>query len=104
MRGKLLALVEKHKSLWDGTLGLIKNTVHRIHLRPGAARVRQMPYKAGNRPRQLEAEQVEEMRALGVIDPATGDWASPVFIVPKPNANLRFCIYYRVILTRCCRC
>lgn len=95
LREKLKELVVKHQSLWDGTLGLIKNTEHRIRLRPGATPVRQYPYKAGHRQRQMEDEQVEKMRKLDVIEPATGEWASPVVLVPKPDGTPRFCIDYR---------
>eukprot|EP00170_Pyropia_yezoensis_P001995 contig_8509_g1999 len=64
LRDQLMGLVEKYKSLWDGTLGLIKNTVHHIHLKPGITPVRQMPYKAGHRHLQREEDQMENMRKL----------------------------------------
>lgn len=76
---------------WDGTLGLIQSKVHRIHLKPGAAPARQMPNKAGHRHRKMEEERVKEMRRLEVIEPAVGEWASPVVIVPKPEGTPRFC-------------
>lgn len=91
LRDQFMGLVEKYESLWDGTLGLIKSKAHRIHLKPGATPVRQMPYKAGHRHRKMEEEQVEEIRKLEVTEPAVGKWASPVVIVPKPNGTPRFC-------------
>lgn len=95
LRGQLMGLVEKYKSLWDGTLGLIKNTVHRIHLKPEATPICQIPYKTGHRHREKEKEQVEKMCKLEVIEQAIGEWASPIVIVPKPDATPRFCIDYR---------
>lgn len=72
LRGKLVALLERYKSLWDGTLGTIKETEHRIQLKPGATPVRQHPYKTGPRTRAVEEEQVQMMDKLGVIEPANG--------------------------------
>lgn len=95
LRAKLTALLERYNSLWDGTLGTIKETVHRIRLKPGAVPVRQHPYKSGPRTRLVEEEQVRLMDSLGVIEPSHGEWASPVVIVPKPGGGKRFCIDYR---------
>lgn len=64
LRDQLMGLVKKYKSLWDGTLGLIKNTVHRIHIKPGATPVREMPYMEGHRHLEMKEEQVEKMRKL----------------------------------------
>lgn len=87
--------MERQKTLWDSTLGLIRNTVHRIHLKHGATPVWQSPYKAGHRHRQIEAGQVEQMHKLEVLEPASGEWASPVVIVPKADGTPRFCKDYR---------
>lgn len=95
LQSQLLELVEKRKSMWDGTLGLIKNAVHRIHLKPKATPVRQMPCKAGHCHRQMEKEQVENIRKLEAIEPATGEWASPVVILRESDGTPHFCIDYR---------
>ena len=91
----LRALLKKHAPLWGGNLGLIRGVEHRIRLKPGAVPVRQHPYKAGPLAREREKAEVERMRSMGVIEPSTGEWASPVVMVPKPDGSVRFCIYYR---------
>ena len=81
--------------MWDGTLGEIKATEHRIELIPGTTPIRQVPYRAGHASRHVIQEQVDEMLQKGVIEPARSEWASPVVIVPKADCGLRFCVDYR---------
>jgi len=50
---------------------------------------------AGPLARERDKAEVERMRSMWVIEPSTGEWASPVDIVPKPDGSVRFCIYYR---------
>jgi len=93
--GAVKALLQKHASLWEGKLGLIRGVEHRIRLKPGAVPVRQHPYKVGPMAREREKAEVGHMRSMEVIEPASGEWASPVVIVPKPDVWVRFCIDYR---------
>lgn len=37
-------------------------------------------------------EEVELMILLGVIKPSTGDWSSPVVLVPRKDGSIHFCI------------
>jgi len=89
---RLKNLLTKYHTLWDGSLGTIRQTEHRIQLKTGATPVRQHPYKAGLHARQMEKEQVEGMLRMEVIEPTNSEWASPVVLVPKPDGTPRFCI------------
>jgi len=93
--GPLKPLLRKHSSLCGGDLGLIRGVKHRIRLKPGAVPVRQHPYNAGPLAREREKAKVERMRSMGVIEPSTGEWASPALMVPKPDGSVRFWINYR---------
>jgi len=93
--GAVKALLQKHASLWEGKLGLIRGVEHRIRKKPGAVPVRQHPYKAGPMTREREKAEVERMRSMEVIEPASGEWASPVVMVPQPDGSVRFCIDWR---------
>jgi len=95
LRGRRKALIDPLHGLWDGSLGTIKATEHRMRLKPGAKPVRLHPYRMGPRTRQLVGEQVDKMLNLDVIEHSTSEWASPVVLVPKPDGSTRFCMEYR---------
>ena len=95
LRVQVERLLDQYHKLWDGQLGLMRATQHRIELKPGAPPIRQQPYRGGPRSRALVKEQVARMEALDVIEASNAEWASPVVIVPKVDGTPRFCIDYR---------
>ena len=46
-REKRISVLDKHQQMWDGHLGTIHATKHRIELTPGAHPVHQQPCRAG---------------------------------------------------------
>ena len=102
-KARLDELIEKHYKLWDGSLGLIKATEHRIKLKPGAKPVRLNPYQMGPRSREKIREQVDKMTQPDIIEPSSSEWASPIVLVPKPHGSSRFCIDYRQLNERTVR-
>ena len=54
-----------------------------------------MPYRQGPAVRKIVKAQIEKMLDAGVIEPAHGEWASPVVLAPKKDGTLRFCVDYR---------
>jgi len=90
--GAVRALLKNHAPLCGGNLGLIRGVEHRIRLKPGAVPAMQHPYKAGPLAWEIKKAEVERMRSMGVIEPSTGEWDSPVVMVPKPDGSVRFCI------------
>ena len=81
--------------MFDGTLGTISVTKHRIQLQPDSQPVHLQPYRAGTKAREFESAEVQRMLDDGVIERANSEWAAPVVIVSKKDGSLRFCVDYR---------
>jgi hypothetical protein len=84
-RERVFQLLGKHRSMWDGRLGHVHSTSHRIDLLPGAKPVHAQNYSAGARAREAESSEAQQMLKSCVIEPDTSEWASPVVLVPKPD-------------------
>jgi hypothetical protein len=52
----VMRTLEPHKDMWDGHLGTVTATQHRIQLTPDAQPVHSQPYRAGTRERAAEQE------------------------------------------------
>jgi hypothetical protein len=94
-RVAVLDLLEPHRKMWDGHLGTVAATSHHIDVTPGSKAVHCQPFRAGTRARAAVKEEIDGMLEQQVIEPATGEWASPIKLVPKPDGSLRFCVDYR---------
>lgn len=81
--------------MWDGRLGTVSASKHRIDLVPGAKPVFQPPYRAGPRQRELEKMEIDKMLEADVIEPSTSEWAAPIVFAPKKDGSLRFYVDYR---------
>ena len=92
---KLREMLEEFQSMWDGHLGEINITKHRIEVVPGTRPIRQHPYRTGMRAKVFEASEIEKMLRDNVIRPSKSEWASPVVLAPKNDGTLRFCVDYR---------
>ena len=79
---ELLELLEPYTAMWDGRLGKVVITQHRIDLVPGARPVFQPPRRAGPAQRDLEEVQVREMLDGDVAEPSTSEWAAPIVFAP----------------------
>jgi hypothetical protein len=91
---KVTCVLDRYSHLWDSKrLGVLHGTRNRIETR--GSPVFQHPYRAGPNARQAEKEEVDRMLQLGVIEPSTAEWASPVVLIPKPDGSIRFCVDYR---------
>ena len=95
IQSKVREMLDQYSDMWQGQLGKISVTEHRIKPKEGSEPVYCQPYRAGPRAREAERKQVQDMLQSGVIEPASSEWASPVVLVPKQDGSLRFCVDYR---------
>ena len=95
-QARLLALLESHETLFDGTLGHWKSADVKVELKPDA-----IPYHARSFPvpRVHEAtlkQEVERLCRLGVLKKVNrSEWAAPTFIIPKKDGSVRFISDFR---------
>jgi Reverse transcriptase (RNA-dependent DNA polymerase) len=94
-RRDVLDMLPTHREMWDGRLGNVTATSHRIDLTQGARPVHAHPYQDGPQAREVGREEIERMLSQGVIEPATSEWAFPIVLEPKSDGLLRFCVDYR---------
>jgi dUTPase len=92
-RPRVLEMLKRHSKLWDGRLGQVQGVEHCIPTTGDP--IRQQPYRCGMKTREAVEAEIKRMSDLGVIEPATSEWAAPIVLIPKPDGSLRFCIDYR---------
>ncbi len=91
---ELQHLVGQFPDVFSSTPGQTQILQHEIRTPPGTI-VRQRPYRVPEARRQAIEEEIQQMMKLGVIEPSTSPWSSPIVLVPKPDGTLRFCNDFR---------
>ncbi len=88
---KLLQLLKKYESLFDGTLGDWKTKPVSFQLKEGVSPYHSQAFPVLKIHKDTLIKEVERLVKLEVLEwqPAS-EWASPLFIVPKKNRNVHF--------------
>ncbi len=68
-------------------------TEHKIDIGDGRP-IRLPPYRLPHAYKEQVKLELQEMKASGIIEPSTTDWAAPIVLVKK---TLRFCVDYRCL-------
>ena len=85
----------KPKHRWD--VGHIKGEDFYIDLVPDAKPVNQKHFILNpTRTKELN-RQIEILLQHGLVRLSNSPWASPAFVIPKPDGNFRLCVDYRVV-------
>jgi len=96
-QGAVRELLDEYSSIFcegEYDIGRTPYVEYRIDTgahRPIRQALRRHPFKYLD----VTNEQVEEMKAHGIIEPSASRWASNVVLVRKEHNSLRFCIDYR---------
>ena len=97
---KLLAFLQRNKSVFATSmdqLGCTPFYQHHIETIPGAKPIRSAPYRQAPKVRaeKKQDRQIAEFQKLGIVEPSTSNWASPVVMCFKKSGEMRMAIDYR---------
>ena len=89
-REKLLSLLLKYKTLFDGTLGNWDWPPVSIELKEGATPYHGRPYPIAQVHKATLIKEINRLCSIGVLQKqASSQWASPTFIIPKKDMTVR---------------
>jgi hypothetical protein len=100
----LRKLLEKFKSLFDGTLGHWKSKPYEIELKPELKPYHAKPYpipKAYEKTLKMEVDRLVQAGVLRLINQSK--WAAPTFIITKKDHTVRFISDFRELKKRITR-
>ena len=88
----LLPILEKHKSLFDGTLGKWKNAQHKIELKdPSLPPIACRPYPVPVSRKKTLMLEIERLCKIGVLRKINNsEWQAPSTIILKKDQTVRF--------------
>jgi hypothetical protein len=90
-KGKLLQLLKKYESLFDGTLGDWKTKPVSFQLKEGVSPYHGQGFPVPKVHKETTIKEIERLCPLGVLErqPAS-EWALPSFIIPKKDKTVHF--------------
>ena len=100
-RKSLLNLLNKHRDLFDGTLGKWKEEKLNIELKPGAQPFHSRAYPVPKLYEETLKLEVDRLCKIGVLKKVNrSEWAAPTFIIPKKDKTVRFISDFRELNKR----
>jgi hypothetical protein len=96
-KNSLMQVLKDHECVFARNpydLGLYTGGKHKIDT-GDAAPIRCNPRKMAYHKRQLLRKELDNMLRIGIIQPSTSSWASPILFVPKKDGSWRLCVDYR---------
>ena len=101
---KLFKCMQKHESLFDGTLGKWTGTSYNIELKDNVKPYHARPYAVPKAYEQTLRQEVERLCKVGVLKRINhSEWAAPTFIIPKKDKTVRFISDFRELNKRISR-
>ncbi len=100
-RRALQALLEKHKTLFDGTLGRWKDELYDVELKPDAEPYHARPFPVPKVYEKTLKMEIDRLVKAGVLKKVNrSQWAAPTFIIPKKDKTVRFISDFRELNKR----
>ena len=98
---KLRQLLERYKTLFDGTLGKWKDLAYDVELKEDAKPYHARPYPIPKAYEQTLKMEVDRLCRIGVLRKVNrSEWAAPTFIIPKKDRTVRFISDFRELNKR----
>ena len=87
----LLELLQRHASMFDGTLGVYPHKKFHIEVDPTAKPVYSRPYAIPQIHLNTFKKELDHLVRIGVlVRQQESEWASPTFIIPKKDGRVRW--------------
>ena len=103
-KNALLRLLLSYEDLFDGTLGDWQTEPIKFQLKPGATPYHGRAYPIPKIHEETLKKEIQRLIELGVLERCgASEWASPFFIIPKPNGTVRFLTDMRQVNKRIVR-
>jgi len=93
---KLEAVLRKHKSLFNGTLGRFKGSKYNIELKKDAEPYHAKPFPVPRVHERTLCIKIDRLCQIGVLKKVNNSqWAAPSFLIPKKDGSVRFINNFR---------
>ena len=103
-QSKLLGLLKRYETLFDGTLGDWQTNPVKFNLQLGAKPYHGRAFPIPHIHKETLKKEVTRLVNLGVLKKQpSSEWASPTFIIPKSNQTVRFISDFREVNKRIIR-
>lgn len=91
----ILDILKKYPSVFQDKLGRTQTVSHDIKILPNTSPIRSPAYTYSKEKEEEIKRQVREMERMGIIEPSSSPWSSPVVLIKKSEGAFRFCVDYR---------
>ena len=100
-QNKLLSLLQKYETMFDGTLVNYTGSKYKIELKENIKPYHAKPFPIPKVHEPTLKKEVERLVKIGVLKRINNsEWAAPTFIIPKKNGTVRFISDFRELNKR----
>lgn len=92
-KSRLDAVVSRNISLMGKELGCTNQVEHVIVT--NSPPIKQRYYRVNPLVQEQIDRELDEMLKLGIVEPSSSPWSSPILLVKKRDGSFRFCVDYR---------
>ena len=95
-KDQISTVLQAHSKAFSDVPGRTNVVSHKVKTTSDVP-IRMRAYRTPHSLREKVKAELDSMLNLGVIEPSTSAYASPIVVVPKPNGDVRVCTDYRAL-------